>query len=67
MLTPVPDFRGNTADAESQWGTQGAQLLMKARQEDYWNKIAIYNTKISQLEKQEAALKKKNDQARMRQ
>jgi len=38
------------SDRESQWGTQGAQLLMKARQDDYWNKIAIYNTKISELE-----------------
>lgn len=43
--------------------TTETMMSIKARQEDYWNKIAQYNQKIFQLEKQEAALKKKKDQA----
>lgn len=38
---------------------------MKVRQDDYWNKIALYNTKISELEAKEIKDKKKNDQIRM--
>lgn len=41
--------------------TTETMMSIKARQEDYWNKIAQYNQKIFQLEKQEAALKKKKD------
>ena len=47
--------------------SQGAQnVLIKARQDDYWNKIAQYNRKIHQLELKEAEEKKKRDQDNMR-
>lgn len=34
---------------------------IRARQEDYWNKIAIHNYKIHLLEQQEIKNKKKED------
>lgn len=42
-------------------------MYIKARQDDYWNKITLYNQKIHALEVQEAALKKKRDQLQLRQ
>ena len=41
-------------------------MVIKARQDDYWNKIAQYNKKIHQLELKEAEDKKKRDQDNMR-
>ena len=38
-----------------------ASAFIKARQDDYWNKIAQYNYKLHQLEQAEAAAKKKFD------
>ena len=35
---------------------------IRARQDDYWNKIAVYNYRIHQLEQQEKLDKKKEDQ-----
>lgn len=40
----------------------GATMYIKARQDDYWNKIANYNRKIYELEQEEAAQKKLKDQ-----
>jgi hypothetical protein len=34
---------------------------MKARQDDYWNKIANYNRKLFEMEQEEAIQKKKKD------
>jgi hypothetical protein len=53
---------------DNDWSSsrRGAQILIKRRQDDYWNKIALYNCKISELEEREAKEKKKNDQLRMR-
>lgn len=41
-------------------------MFIKARQDDYWHKIAVYNYKIHQLEKQENLAKKQRDQANLR-
>lgn len=41
-------------------------MLIKARQEDYWNKIAQYNFKIHQLEVKETEERKKREQENMR-
>lgn len=47
------------SNAGSQYGSiQGATQYIKARQDDYWNKIASYNRKIFELEKEEAKKKK---------
>jgi hypothetical protein len=37
-------------------------MYIKARQDDYWNKIANYNRKIFELEQEEATKKKQRDQ-----
>ena len=39
---------------------------IRARQEDYWNKIALYNHRIHQMEVKEKLEKKKKDQQDMR-
>jgi len=36
-------------------------MYIKARQDDYWNKIAQYNYKLFQLERDEAKQKKMYD------
>lgn len=41
-------------------------MYIKARQDDYWNKIANYNRKIYELEQEEAAQKKLKDQQDLR-
>ena len=43
-----------------------ASAFIKARQDDYWNKIAQYNKRLHQLEQAEALAKKKHDQDNMR-
>ena len=55
-------------DIKAGYGAPSRDLqLIKARQDDYWNKITLYNQKIHALEVQEAALKKKRDQMQLRQ
>ena len=39
---------------------------IRARQDDYWNKIAIYNYRIHLMEQKEKADKKRNDAKEMR-
>jgi len=49
--------RGNTASyshAPSDMSESKAMMYIKARQDDYWNKIAQYNRKLYQLEQEEA-------------
>ena len=43
-----------------------ALRVIKARQSDYWNKIALYNNRVHQLEQQEHLEKKRRDQRDMR-
>ena len=55
-------------DIKAGYGQPSRDLqFIKARQDDYWNKITLYNQKIHALEVQEAALKKKRDQMQLRQ
>jgi hypothetical protein len=67
-LTKDFDFenmkRGNTASyshAGSDASESKAMMYIKARQDDYWNKIAQYNKKLYQLEKDEQKQKKMFD------
>jgi hypothetical protein len=39
---------------------------MKAKQDDYWNKITMYNTKLHELEQKDMVLKKKQKQEEIR-
>lgn len=43
-----------------------AHLFINAKRDDYWNKITEYNTRLHQLEMNEAKEKKKNDQVKLR-
>jgi len=61
---PQRDAKTAFSGQGSQFGsiTGGATMYIKARQDDYWNKIANYNRKIYDLELEEAAKKKLKDQ-----
>ena len=65
------DPLANSDYSPAQYGSHRQQptqalIMMKARKEDYWNKIAMFNHKIHSLEQKEAAMKKKRDQLKMR-
>jgi|DEB0MinimDraft_12_1074336.scaffolds.fasta_scaffold37480_1 hypothetical protein len=47
-------------------GPNPVSIYMKAKQDDYWNKITQYNTKLHELEQKDIVNKKKTDQQKMR-
>ena len=44
-----------------------ANVYMKAKKDDYWNKISKFNSKLHDMEQAQEKQNKKNSQMRMRQ